>query len=80
MHRRSLWLLIGVAAVASLASGAKDVSPIPWLDYQIFREHVAALASDDFEGRKPGTPGEEKTVEYIRSRPRHDLLPVGAPG
>ena len=68
MHRRSLWLLIGVAAVASLASGAKDVSPIPWLDYQIFREHVAALASDDFEGRKPGTPGEEKTVEYIRSK------------
>ena len=25
----------------------------------------AMLASDDFEGRKPGTPGEEKTVAYL---------------
>jgi Zn-dependent M28 family amino/carboxypeptidase len=66
MSRRSQWLLIGVLAVASLASWAKDASSVPWLDYEIFREHIAALASDDFEGRKPGTSGEEKTVEYIR--------------
>ena len=68
MHRRSRWLLMGIVAVLSLASWAKDAVSIPWLDYQIFREHIAALASDDFEGRKPGTAGEEKTVEYIRSK------------
>ena len=68
MHRRSRWLLMGIVAVLSLASWAKDAGSIPWLDYEIFREHIAALASDDFEGRKPGTAGEEKTVEYIRSK------------
>ena len=30
-----------------------------------FATHVRVLASDDFEGRKPGTPGEEKTVAYL---------------
>jgi Zn-dependent M28 family amino/carboxypeptidase len=28
-------------------------------------EHVRILSSDEFEGRAPGTKGEEKTVEYI---------------
>ena len=28
-------------------------------------EHVRVLASDEFEGRAPGTPGEEKTVTYL---------------
>ena len=27
--------------------------------------HVRVLASDEFEGRAPGTPGEEKTVGYL---------------
>jgi Zn-dependent M28 family amino/carboxypeptidase len=27
--------------------------------------HIKTLASDDFEGRAPGTPGEEKTVNYL---------------
>jgi Zn-dependent M28 family amino/carboxypeptidase len=28
-------------------------------------EHVRVLASDEFEGRAPGSPGEKKTVEYL---------------
>ena len=28
-------------------------------------EHIKVLASDDFEGRGPGTAGEEKTVAYL---------------
>ena len=35
------------------------------IDESVFREHLRVLASDDFEGRKPGTPGEEKTVAYL---------------
>ncbi|MBK5294038.1 MAG: peptidase M28, partial [Acidobacteriia bacterium] len=27
--------------------------------------HTAKLASDEFEGRAPGTPGEELTVNYL---------------
>ena len=28
-------------------------------------EHIKILASDDFEGRAPGSRGEEKTIEYL---------------
>ena len=33
-----------------------------------FAEHVRVLASDEFEGRGPGSPGEEKTVEYLKAQ------------
>lgn len=33
-----------------------------------FSELVKTLASDEFEGRGPGTPGEDKTVEYIQAQ------------
>jgi hypothetical protein len=29
------------------------------------RAHIEILASDDFEGREPGTPGENKTLRYL---------------
>src|SRR4249919_1454542 len=38
------------------------------IDAGDFAEHVRTLASDAFEGRGPGTPGEDKSVEYIRSQ------------
>ena len=66
MRKRSMWLVIGGMAIVGLASQAKDATPIPWLDIEVFRSQVAALASDEFDGRKPGTIGEEKTVDYIR--------------
>ena len=38
------------------------------IDAGDFAEHVKQLASDEFGGRGPGTPGEEKTVEYIKAQ------------
>jgi Zn-dependent M28 family amino/carboxypeptidase len=38
------------------------------LDAADFGEHVRILASDEFEGRAPGTIGEEKTVEYLKAQ------------
>lgn len=32
-----------------------------------YRDHLRTLASDEFEGRAPGTRGEELTVDYVRS-------------
>jgi Zn-dependent M28 family amino/carboxypeptidase len=32
---------------------------------QALHEHTAELASDAYEGRAPGTPGEEKTLAYL---------------
>ncbi len=34
----------------------------------ILHEHIAILASDQFEGRAPATPGEEKTITYLRQQ------------
>ncbi len=52
---------------------AVDVPPVPdaalaVIDSTDLRQHIAVLASDEFEGRGTGTPGEEKTVEYIREQ------------
>ena len=33
-----------------------------------FAEHVKTLASDEFEGRAPGSAGEDKTVEYLEAQ------------
>ncbi len=30
--------------------------------------HIQKLSADEFEGRLPGTPGEEKTVDYLRQQ------------
>jgi Zn-dependent M28 family amino/carboxypeptidase len=68
MRIRGYW---GVLACASLllsaCAGAGHRLPPPStdIDETAFRGHVRVLASDDFQGRKPGTPGEEKTVAYL---------------
>src|SRR5579884_4237116 len=42
--------------------------------------HVKVLASDAFQGRAPGTPGETQTVDYITSQlAREGLKPAGDP-
>ncbi|TXH73740.1 MAG: aminopeptidase, partial [Lysobacteraceae bacterium] len=38
------------------------------IDAADFGEHVRVLASDAFEGRAPGSPGEDKTVEYLKAQ------------
>jgi Zn-dependent M28 family amino/carboxypeptidase len=41
--------------------------------------HIEVLASDEFEGRLPGTPGEEKTVAYLIDQFRSLGLEPGNP-
>jgi len=36
-------------------------------------EHIRVLSSDEFEGRAPGTPGEDKAVAYIQ----HEFIKLG---
>ncbi len=50
-------------------------------DTTAWLEHVKVLSSDDFEGRGPGTPGEEKTVGYLVDQFRRiGLSPAGRDG
>ena len=53
------------ATPAPVAAGHAFAADINAAD---FTEHVKVLASDAFEGRAPGTAGEEKTVEYLRAQ------------
>lgn len=47
----------------TLTAGASGAAPA--VSMQVYERHLAALAGDAFEGRKPGTAGEEKTVGYL---------------
>ncbi len=53
-------------------SEIKDVAPDPAIYAETIteddlKEHLYIYASDDFEGRETGEPGQKKAVEYIRS-------------
>ncbi|HEU0305382.1 MAG TPA: M28 family metallopeptidase [Lysobacter sp.] len=50
------------------ASGAGGVSFSPAITAGDFARHVRTLASDEFEGRAPGSAGEEKSVAYIEAQ------------
>src|SRR6202158_4802851 len=56
---------VGLLLSACAGSGHGLPPPSTDIDETVFRDRVRVLASDDFEGRKPGTPGEEKTVAYL---------------
>ena len=53
------------AEAATVASGHAFNDAI---DAGDFAEHVQQLASDAFGGRGPGTPGEDKTVDYLKAQ------------
>lgn len=42
-------------------------------------ERIKVLASDEYEGRQPGTPGEEKTVKYLEEQAKAMGLEPGNP-
>ena len=67
---RSVLSLIGLFAVGA-AFAAETSGPI---DPQRMSQTVKVLASDEFEGRAPGTPGETKT-----DRVAHETLPRARP-
>jgi Zn-dependent M28 family amino/carboxypeptidase len=43
----------------------KAPPPSTDIDETAYRNHIWMLASDEFEGRKPGTPGADKTVAFL---------------
>ncbi|HVR81156.1 MAG TPA: M28 family metallopeptidase [Luteimonas sp.] len=53
---------------APVASAATAYTFHDAIDAGDFAEHVKTLSSDAFEGRGPGTPGEDKSVEYIKAQ------------
>ena len=75
-----------VAGFVFLAAGLVAAAPVPGLKTALdavkpesVLAHIKALASDDFEGRGPGTPGEEKTVAYLTAQFQKMGLKPGNP-
>ncbi len=72
------WTAILLALAPMLI--ATDRTPAP-ISPDELRHTVLAISSDTFEGRAPGTAGEEKTVDYLVARLRAlGLEPAGPDG
>ena len=50
-----------------ISSEAVSIENIMLIDSNIVRKHLYTLASDEMEGREPGTPGIEKAAVYIEN-------------
>jgi Zn-dependent M28 family amino/carboxypeptidase len=80
-------LALGLLGLLSLGLAPSGVAlppeagglAIPAIDGSAVLEHTKVLASDAFEGRAPGTKGEERTVQYIADQLRKIGLQPGNP-
>lgn len=83
MRRTICWLggaivLIGMLAGADAPTGSPTAAAERIRGDELLR-HIKVLASDEFEGRFPGTPGEQKTVDYLTAQFRALGLKPGNP-
>ena len=65
----SLFLLSSAMVISCSPESSEEVetgSDIAGIEATLHK-HIAVLASDEFEGRAPATPGEEKTINYLQS-------------
>ncbi len=68
-------ILASLALLGASSAMAKGVTEAD------LRTHIEILASDEYEGRKPGTEGEAKTVKYIAQQwAKVGLRPAAADG
>ncbi|MCX7863616.1 MAG: peptidase M28, partial [Novosphingobium sp.] len=76
------WLAAFLVAACATApvSGKKTVPGIPDISVETLREVTRVLSQDDFEGRAPGTAGEERTLAYLVGRFAHAGLEPGNRG
>ncbi|MDR3621516.1 MAG: M28 family peptidase [Paludisphaera borealis] len=57
--------LVAVAGASAIAADERLKPAVEAIQSDAILKHIQALSSDDFEGRGPGTPGEEKTAAYL---------------
>jgi len=59
-----LWVFWVPALLVGCAAAPTAAPPVA-ISATEYQRHIVTLASDEFEGRKPGTAGERKTVDYL---------------
>ena len=72
-----VWVFAGTWACAP--TGDDTRAPSGGFSTDLLRSHIEVLSSDDFGGRAPGSPGEEKTVAYLTDAFRSYGLEPGNP-
>jgi Zn-dependent M28 family amino/carboxypeptidase len=71
------WIAFNTAAWAWAAAAEKEA--LDSITGAGLLAHIQVLASDDFEGRAPGSPGEERSVAYLTEQFRALGLKPGNP-
>jgi Zn-dependent M28 family amino/carboxypeptidase len=78
-HSASI-LALAAALLGANAPASRAAEPtLPTIDGAAVLEHTKVLASDAFEGRAPGTKGEELTVAYLTDQLKAIGLQPGHP-
>lgn len=62
-----LTLLFAIASLSCQAPKPNPETAVAAINANDLEKHIMALASDEFQGRKPSTPGEELTTQYLKS-------------
>src|SRR5271154_3424349 len=68
MRIERLGIVVALVWASPACTVAPKEQPSTDIDDTAYADHVRVLASDEFQGRKPGTPGEDKTVGYLVER------------
>src|SRR4051794_41562452 len=72
---------LALAGLLPLLVAAAPLPLAPKVDTQRMSDMTRVLASDEFQGRAPGSPGEEKTIPYLVSQFKEaGLEPAGENG
>jgi Zn-dependent M28 family amino/carboxypeptidase len=79
-HTTAVACVLTVLTPFAFAQTRRQAPVDPKIDASRVAEHVKTIASDEYEGRAPGTKGETKTVDYlIRQVTALGLKPGGDP-
>jgi hypothetical protein len=65
---RHILLLAAAPLLAVFPSQLQAAPRGPAVTAEAMMRHIEVLASDEFEGRKPGTAGETKTLQYVANQ------------
>ena len=73
---------LGVALLSTIGCTKEPSSPAPALESitpEELLEHIRTLSSDEFEGRGPGSKGEDLTIKYLQDQFKQMGLEPGNP-
>lgn len=68
LHLIASLLILIAAAACRKNSDSPPPEALSAIDLADYTRHIQTLASDEFGGRAPASPGEEKTINYLKTQ------------